>query len=144
MSEQKPSTDTPAANADNTPFRDAQGHIVFRPGGHGALIANLNDIDSTVVFIKNIDNVVPDSLRTPTIRYKQIIAGVLMQARDTISKYLEQLRSGKYTIDNLRQMIAYMHDTLNIRHEDMKHLDDSELAIYLMKNSTVRCVYAEW
>lgn len=133
MSEQKPSTDTPAANADNTPFRDAQGHIVFRPGGHGALIANLNDIDSTIVFIKNIDNVVPDSLRTPTIRYKQIIAGVLMQARDTINKYIEQLRSGKYTIDDLRQMIAYMHDTLNIRHEDMKHLDDSELALYLLK-----------
>lgn len=132
MSEQKPSTDTPAANADNTPFRDAQGHIVFRPGGHGALIANLNDIDSTVVFIKNIDNVVPDSLRTPTIRYKQIIAGVLMQTRDTINGYIEQLRSGKYTIEDLRQMIAYMHDTLNIRHEDMKHLDDSELAIYLM------------
>ena len=120
MSEQKPSTDTPAANADNTPFRDAQGHIVFRPGGHGALIANLNDIDSTIVFIKNIDNVVPDSLRASTIRYKQVIAGVLMQARDTINKYIEQLRSGKYTVDDLHHMIAYMHDTLNIRHEDMK------------------------
>ncbi len=133
MSEQKPSTDTPAANADNTPFRDAQGHIVFRPGGHGALIANLNDIDSTIVFIKNIDNVVPDSLRTPTIRYKQVIAGVLMQARDTINKYLEQLRSGKYTSDDLHQMIAYMHDTLNIRHKGMEQLDNNELAQYILK-----------
>lgn len=133
MSEQKPSTDTPAANADNTPFRDAQGHIVFRPGGHGALIANLNDIDSTIVFIKNIDNVVPDSLRAPTIRYKQVIAGVLMQARDSINKYIRQLRSGKYTIDDLHHMIAYMHDTLNIRHEDMKRYSDKEMALYLLK-----------
>lgn len=133
MSEQKPSTDTPAANSDNTPFRDADGHIVFRPGGHGALIANLNDIDSTIVFIKNIDNVVPDNLRQPTIRYKQIIAGVLIEARDVINGYIDMLRSGKYTMDDLRQMIVYMHDTLNIRHSEMKHLDDSELAIYLLK-----------
>lgn len=74
LSEQKPSTDTVAANPDNTPFRE-DGKLLFRPGGHGALIENLNDIDSAVVFIKNIDNVVPDTLRQPTIRYKEVIAG---------------------------------------------------------------------
>ncbi len=57
MSEQKPSTDTIAVNLDNTPFVE-DGHLLFRPGGHGALIQNLNDIESAVVFIKNIDNVV--------------------------------------------------------------------------------------
>ncbi len=73
LSEQKPSTDTVAANPDNTPFRE-DGKLLFRPGGHGALIENLNDIDSAVVFIKNIDNVVPDALRQPTVRYKEVIA----------------------------------------------------------------------
>ena len=48
---------------DNRPFRDDKGHLVFRPGGHGALIENLNDLDSDIVFVKNIDNVVPDRLK---------------------------------------------------------------------------------
>ncbi|MDE6629713.1 MAG: DUF4301 family protein, partial [Muribaculaceae bacterium] len=78
MSEQMASTDTVAVNEDNTLFRD-NGALVFRPGGHGALIRNLNDIDSEVVFIKNIDNVVPDSLRGATLRYKMVIAGYLIE-----------------------------------------------------------------
>ena len=88
MSEQKASTDTVAVNLDNTLFRD-NGNLVFRPGGHGALIENLNDIDASVVFIKNIDNVVPDARREATLRYKQVIAGYLMQVHDKIKKYLE-------------------------------------------------------
>ena len=65
FSEQKPSTDTVAANMDNTPFRNEDGTLLFRPGGHGALIQNLSDLKSDVVFVKNIDNVVPDSLTYP-------------------------------------------------------------------------------
>ena len=61
FSEQKPSTDTVAADMENKPFRD-NGKLLFRPGGHGALIENLNDLDADVIFIKNIDNVVPDKL----------------------------------------------------------------------------------
>lgn len=91
MSEQKPSTDTVAANPDGTPFRQEDGSLLFRPGGHGALIENLNDIDSTVIFIKNIDNVVPDSLRDSTVRYKSVIAGYLIQLHDKIARYLEAL-----------------------------------------------------
>ena len=56
LSEQKTSTDTIAANMDNSPFRNSDGTLLFRPGGHGALIENLNDIDADVIFIKNIDN----------------------------------------------------------------------------------------
>lgn len=61
-SEQKRSTDTIAVDINNEPFRNSDGSIVFRPGGHGALIENLNDINADIVFIKNIDNVVPDRL----------------------------------------------------------------------------------
>ncbi len=94
LSEQKPSTDTVAANLDNTPFRDSDGKLVFRPGGHGALISNLADIDSQVVFIKNIDNVVPDSRREPTLRYKRVLAGYLIELHDSITRYLDILNSG--------------------------------------------------
>lgn len=127
---QKPSTDTVAANPDNTPFRE-NGEMVFRPGGHGALIENLNDLDSTVVFIKNIDNVVPDSRRDITVKYKNILAGYLLIVHDRITQYLDILKSGHHTIEQIREMIKFLHDTLNIRHEEMKHLDDSELAIFI-------------
>lgn len=69
FSEQLPSTDTIAANPDGTPFRTKDGKLLFRPGGHGALIENLNQQDADIVFIKNIDNVVPDRLKKDTIRY---------------------------------------------------------------------------
>ena len=69
---QKPSTDTVAANMDNTPYRE-DGRLFFRPGGHGALIENLNDLDADVIFIKNIDNVVPDLHRPVTIQYKKVL-----------------------------------------------------------------------
>ena len=77
LSEQKPSTDTLAVTLDNQPYRE-NGHLVFRPAGHGALIENLNEMDADVVFIKNIDNVVPTSLRETTVRYKKIIGGSLV------------------------------------------------------------------
>lgn len=130
MSTQKPSTDTVAVNPDNTPFL-VDGKLLFRPGGHGALIENLNDIDSAVVFIKNIDNVVPDSRRDITVRYKQVLGGVLMEAHDKIEHYLQIINSGNYTIDDIRQMIAFMHDRLNIRDEKMKNFEDAELVLYI-------------
>ena len=78
FSEQKPSTDTVAANPDGTPFRNSDGSLLFRPGGHGALIENLNEIDADIIFVKNIDNVVPDRLKADTVAWKQIIAGLLI------------------------------------------------------------------
>ncbi len=92
LSEQKPSTDTVAVNEDNTPFRD-NGKMVFRPGGHGALIQNLNDIDGDVVFIKNIDNVVPDSYREATIHYKRVIGGYLLELHDKVAEYIRGIDS---------------------------------------------------
>ena len=132
MSEQKSSTDTVAVNPDNTLFRE-NGSLVFRPGGHGALIANPNDIDHAAVFIKNIDNVVPDSLRGATLQYKQVIAGCMMQAHDKIEKYLRQINSGSYTIEDVREMIDFLHKVLNVRDEQMKHLEDADLVLYIKK-----------
>ena len=89
FSEQLPSTDTLAGDPNGGPFRNADGSLLFRPGGHGALIANLNQQDADVIFIKNIDNVVPDKLKKDTIRYKQILAGVLVTEQKKIFDQLQ-------------------------------------------------------
>jgi hypothetical protein len=81
FSVQKPSTDTLAVDMNNEPFREPDGSLVFRPGGHGALIENLNDLDFDIVFIKNIDNVVPDRLKAETYRYKKLLGGLLIQVQ---------------------------------------------------------------
>ena len=94
FSEQKPSTDTVAANPDGTPFRNSDGSLLFRPGGHGALIENLNEIEADVIFVKNIDNVVPDRLKSETVIWKQIIAGVLVELQQKAFEYLRLLDAG--------------------------------------------------
>lgn len=91
FSEQKASTDTIAADADGNPFRDAEGKLVFRPGGHGALIENLAEQDADIVFLKNIDNVVPDRLKEPTVYYKRLLAGVLVQLQQRAFVCLAEL-----------------------------------------------------
>ncbi|MCR4852889.1 MAG: DUF4301 family protein [Prevotella sp.] len=111
FSEQKPSTDTVAANADNTPFRNDDGTLLFRPGGHGALIQNLNDIDADVIFIKNIDNVVPDRLKADTVEYKQLIAGVLVALQKKAFGYLNIL-DGEPTEEQLAEIAAFVEKDL--------------------------------
>lgn len=132
MSEQKPSTDTIAVNPDNTPFIE-DGHLLFRPGGHGALIENLNDIDSAVVFIKNIDNVVPDSRRGDTIRYKKVIAGLLLEVHDKIEEYLVALDSKDYTPGKIQEMLTFLQDTLNITPAEAESLDDDAVVDYIRR-----------
>jgi hypothetical protein len=90
---QKPSTDTIAVKTNNEPFRDNDGTILFRPGGHGALIENLNDAEADIIFIKNIDNVVPDSKKNDTVRYKKALAGILLEYQEKIFSYLRLLDS---------------------------------------------------
>ena len=133
FSEQKPSTDTVAANPDYTPFRNEDGSLLFRPGGHGALIENLNDLDADVVFIKNIDNVVPDRLKDATVRFKNIIAGVLGELQKQAFEYLELLDSGAYTHEKIEEMIRFVQHELCCRKADVKELEDAELVNYLYK-----------
>lgn len=131
FSEQKPSTDTIAANTDNTPFRTEEGRLLFRPGGHGALIENLNEIDADVIFIKNIDNVVPDRLKADTVEYKQVIAGVLVTLQQKAFNYLRLLDTGTYTHEQLEDIIRFVQQDLCCRKHDIKNLEDAELVIYL-------------
>lgn len=85
------STDTIAVDIDNRPFRDMEGRLLFRPAGHGSLLKNLNDLAGDIIFIKNIDNVVPDSFKEPTIIYKELLGGYLVDLQSEIFKILERL-----------------------------------------------------
>lgn len=131
FSEQKPSTDTVAAAADGTPFRNDDGSILFRPGGHGALIENLNELDTDIVFIKNIDNVVPDHLKTDTVTYKKLLAGVLVNIQSKVFDYLHLLDSGKYTAAKLKTISKFVTETLCCRSSDLDKLDSKQLAEWL-------------
>lgn len=91
FSAQDPSTDTLAVNPDCTPFRRADGRLLFRPAGHGALIGNLGKIDADIVFVKNIDNVTTDARRGDTVLYKKALAGVLLALQERIFEYLMAL-----------------------------------------------------
>ena len=133
FSEQKPSTDTVAANPDGTLFRNSDGSLLFRPGGHGALIENLNEIDADVIFVKNIDNVVPDRLKGDTVLWKQIIAGVLVTLQKKAFEYLELLDTGKYTHEQIEEIIRFVQQDLCCRKADIKELEDADLVIYLRK-----------
>ena len=94
FSVQKPSTDTIAVNPDNTPFRQDDGSLLFRPAGHGALIENLGEIDADIVFIKNIDNVTTDARRGDTVRYKKALAGLLLELQEEAFAHLAALDAG--------------------------------------------------
>ena len=130
FSEQKPSTDTVAADMENKPFRD-NGKLLFRPGGHGALIENLNDLDADVIFIKNIDNVVPDKLKGDTVLYKKLIAGVLITLQQQAFAYLQLLDSGKYTHEQVLDILQFVQKKLFCKNPETKNLEDAELVIYL-------------
>ncbi len=111
FSEQLPSTDTIAVDMNNEPFRNADNSILFRPGGHGALIHNLDQVDADIVFIKNIDNVVPDHLKGETIRYKKALAGILLTYQHRIFHYLEKL-TGTYPGQYLTEVEDFMEKEL--------------------------------
>ena len=113
-SQQKPSTDMIAVDLSNVPFRLENGSLLFRPGGHGALIENLNDLDAEIVFIKNIDNVVPDSLRDTTYTYKKALGGLLFRLQERTFEILELLDDGNLTDDELEKIKNFAEKRLEI------------------------------
>jgi hypothetical protein len=114
LSVQKPSTDIIAVDEANRPVRNADGSLLFRPGGHGALLGNLNEIDADLIFIKNIDNIVPDHLKETTIRYKKILGGYLLSLKETIDSYLKKLVDYKPVNGDveLNEMISFARNQL--------------------------------
>lgn len=133
FSEQKSSTDTIAVDMENKPFRTEDGKLLFRPGGHGALIENLNDLEADVIFIKNIDNVVPDRLKEATVKYKKLIAGVLVSLQKKVFEYLRIIDTGQYSHEQVIEMVQFLQRDLCCRNAETKDMEDSDLVLYLKK-----------
>jgi nicotinamide riboside kinase len=117
---QKKETDTVAVDAENKPFRNEKGMLVFRPGGHGALIENLNAIEADVVFIKNIDNVSQNNIKNVSF-CKKALAGVLMELQHQIFDYLRELDNDETTPEKISEILVFLRDQLNMELNDDFH-----------------------
>jgi hypothetical protein len=109
---QKSSTDTIAVDMDNQPFKDKKGKLVFRPAGHGALIENLNDLNADIVFIKNIDNVVPEHLNETTFIYKKLLGGYLLEIQQQIFRYLKILSASELQDGLINEIFNFLSEKL--------------------------------
>lgn len=113
LSVQKRSTDTIALTLENEPFRDAQGKLLFRPGGHGALLENLNDLKGDIVSIKNIDNVCHDRLKAETILYKKLLCGYLIKIQNKVFDYLRRLKNGPVGESTIGEITQFAREYLS-------------------------------
>ena len=113
FSTQHHATDTIAVERDNQPFRDDDGRLVFRPAGHGALLTNLQALAADIVFMKNIDNVVPDHLKAETYRYKNALGGVLVDVQQQIFAFAGKLARQAASDSELDDMLAFARHTLS-------------------------------
>jgi len=141
FSQQKPSTDTISVDLKNEPFRENDGSILFRPGGHGALIENLNDLKAEIIFIKNIDNIVPDKHRQATYDYKKLIGSYLIEIQDKVFDYLESLEIGNFDETLMKEIFGFMEEDLFIhvpKYIRSKELMEQVDWVYQMLNRPIR------
>ncbi|KAB2878754.1 DUF4301 family protein [bacterium] len=114
FSEQKKSTDTIAVDMQDKPVRSEDGNLYFRPAGHGALLENLNDLNGDIVFIKNIDNVVPDRLKETTYLYKKLLGGYLIQLQNQVFHYLQKISEDNLSETEINDAFIFSKKKLSI------------------------------
>lgn len=110
---QNKATDSITIDSKNKLFRDQNGDLVFRPGGHGALIENLGNLDSDVIFIKNIDNVIQNHIEETTL-YKKALAGILIENQQRVFNYLKAIDKQEIKEDSLVEIVKFLTKKLNI------------------------------
>jgi hypothetical protein len=124
---QDPKTDTVAVDTSNEVFRSPDEEMFFRPGGHGALIENLNNLDADLVFIKNIDNLVTKSNRDEVALHKKMLAGKLLKVQQECFYYLEVIESGDFSEINIQQIVDFATGHLFVSFsESFKQLSEDE------------------
>lgn len=133
FSVQKSSTDTIAVDLENRPFRNPDGTLLFRPAGHGALIDNLNELDADILFIKNIDNVVPEKYLDIPVLYKKILAGKLLEIREQIFSILQELDRTKPSTDRMKEIHDFVRKQLNYEIASPPDLSDLKNSIALFR-----------
>lgn len=110
------STNTLAVQLDNTPFRTESGDLLFRPGGHGALLKNLSEIDSDIIFIKNIDNVAAGWLLEDTVKYKKALGGTLLKIEKQLFDYCKVLEGEESIDDKLEsEIVDFLESSLGYK-----------------------------
>ncbi len=112
FSYQNKHTNTLAVDNANNPFRDENNKLFFRPGGHGALIGNLNNLDGDVIFVKNIDNVIQNNKEINAL-YKKTLAGILLESQQKVFSYLNAIESGQEV--NVEELLDFAKNSLNIK-----------------------------
>lgn len=135
---QKSSTDTLAVDMDNKPFRNEDGTVLFRPGGHGALIENLNEQDADIIFIKNIDNVAVMEDAKAVADSKKVLAGVLLREQKRAFAYAAQLDNGDLSDSDSIEIKSFLQNGLNVRFSDDFDLKSLSDKIELLKNKINR------
>ena len=138
FSYQKAATDTLAVTPDNDPFRDQDGRLLFRPGGHGALLENLNEQDADLLFIKNIDNVVPDRSLEEISAWKEILGGYLLEVQDQAFSFARMLAGGKVDHDLLNRIMDFLQSKMNVRFPDSYAGYSLEEQIAILKDKLAR------
>ena len=124
---QKPSTDTIAVDMHNEPFRNPDGTVLFRPGGHGALIENLNEQDADIIFIKNIDNVAVMQDAKAVADSKKTLAGVLLKVQKKAFEYAKMLDEGSVSEKELDMIKDFLSEELNVKFsKDFDNLSKAE------------------
>lgn len=139
---QKKSTDTISMYFNNQVVRDEKGLPLLRQSGHGALIENLNEIKSDLIFIKNIDNVLPDRLKPETYKYKAYLGGLLLALQDKIFRYLQLIeKSSSLTKEQINEILIFCKEKLNIiTNDDLYYQGSEEISetLYRILNRPIR------
>ncbi len=126
FSYQQNQTDILAVDANNYPFRDENGNLVFRPGGHGALIENLKGLDGDLIFIKNIDNVIQRHQKLNDL-YKKALAGILIKLQKQIFEYLNKIDKG-IELDHVEVLeFLKVNLNLNVSNEFSKYTYENQI-----------------
>jgi len=111
---QSSATDTIAVAENNLPLRDDAGRLIFRPGGHGALLANLNRLNADFIFVKNIDNIAPRPLREKNLPYKKLLGGIAFKIREDILTILRKTEKEDLCAADIENIMKYCSETINI------------------------------
>ena len=130
---QKPSTDTIGVTPENEPFRNPDGTILFRPGGHGALIENLGELDADIIIIKNIDNVTHDRFKQETFDYKKVLTGVLDDYKERIHNYMHLLKGDKVSGSVISEISDFLKEELCIEPRGKNENREEAIAYFKRK-----------
>ena len=113
---QDTATNTIAVDLYNKPLRNESGGLVFRPGGHGALLNNLGKIDADVIFIKNIDNVAAEWLIGDTINYKKALGGIMLETQEKIFEFVGILNKANHlSADREAEIVAFLSSKAGLK-----------------------------